>query len=59
MRRGSALEGRQVVGGWYGGGTGGFAGGGGGSSYVDATGNENTDTTAGVRSGHGTVTITW
>jgi hypothetical protein len=46
-------------GGWYGGGTGGFAGGGGGSSYVDATGNENTETTAGVQSGPGAVTISW
>ena len=46
-------------GGWYGGGTGGFSGGGGGSSYVDAAGNENTETTAGVQSGNGAVTITW
>jgi hypothetical protein len=46
-------------GGWYGGGTGGFAGGGGGSSYVDAPGNLDTSTMTGVRSGNGTVTISW
>lgn len=46
-------------GGYYGGGGGCGGGGGGGSSWVDATGNTNKYTEAGVRSGNGRVLISW
>ncbi len=46
-------------GGYYGGGGGQFSGGGGGSSFVDAPGNTNTQTTSGVNTGNGYVIISW
>lgn len=46
-------------GGYYGGGGGYVSAGGGGSSYVSYPGNTATSTTAGQRTGHGQITISW
>ena len=57
--KGSCSGGGGGGGGWYGGGGGQATAGGGGSSYVAHPGNSNTSTTPGLRTGNGTVAISY